>query len=240
LFSMAWNYDGSLLGASSKDKKIRMLDPRQTSSAQTINAFDGAQSSKIFWVPKFNWIGATGFSKTAKRQVKMFDLRKSNDAILSNDIDQAAGVILPHWDNDNGVLYLAAKGEGNINYYELENDEKIMHNLGAYRNPVPQKGGGWLPQRAMDVWKCEVGRFLKLTAHSIIPISFIVPRKSGAEIFQPDIYPDAFAGKFALTADQWASGQNKPPILMSLDPKIRQDLTEDKNGNVKFVKKKNI
>jgi len=226
LFSMAWNYDGSLLGASSKDKKIRMLDPRQTSSAQTINAFDGAQSSKIFWVPKFNWIGATGFSKTAKRQVKMFDLRKSNDAILSNDIDQAAGVILPHWDNDNGVLYLAAKGEGNINYYELENDEKIMHNLGAYRNPVPQKGGGWLPKRAMDVWKCEVARFLKLTESSVIPISFIVPRKAGGDVFQKDIFPDAYAGVPSLSAQDWLSGQNKDPVLMSMDPKNSKEPTK--------------
>ncbi|ETO34321.1 hypothetical protein RFI_02774, partial [Reticulomyxa filosa] len=32
LYSMGWNYDGSLLGASSKDKKIRLFDPRQTSN----------------------------------------------------------------------------------------------------------------------------------------------------------------------------------------------------------------
>jgi len=133
---------------------------------------------------------------------------------------------------------MVGKGDGTISHYELANDDKKLYLLGTYRNPEPQKGGVWVPKKSLDVWKCEVGRFLKLTAHSIIPISFIVPRKSGAEIFQPDIYPDAFAGKFALTADQWASGQNKPPILMSLDPKIRQDLTEDKNGNVKFVKKK--
>jgi len=89
LYSMGWNYDGSLLGVSSKDKKLRLFDPRQTSTAQSIAAFDGAQSSKLFWVPKFGWIGATGFSKAAKRQLKLFDLRKWNESILSNDVDQA-------------------------------------------------------------------------------------------------------------------------------------------------------
>jgi len=110
------------------------LIPDKTSTAQSIAAFDGAQSSKLFWVPKFGWIGATGFSKAAKRQLKLFDLRKSNESILSNDVDQAAGVILPHWDNDNGVLYLVGKGEGNINYFELDNDDKILYTLGMYRS----------------------------------------------------------------------------------------------------------
>jgi len=91
----------------------------------------------------------------------------------------------------------------------------------------------------LDVWKCEVSRFLKLTAKSVIPISFIVPRKSGEEVFQADIYPDAFAGKAALSAEEWANGQNKAPILMSLDPSVRQDLiSTDDDGNVQFVKKK--
>jgi len=156
----------------------------------------------------------------------------------THTVDQVSSILQPMYDNYIGILYMLGKGDGTISHYELANDDKKLYLLGTYRNPEPQKGGVWIPKKSLDVWKCEVGRFLKLTAHSIIPISFIVPRKSGAEIFQPDIYPDAFAGKFALTADQWASGQNKPPILMSLDPKIRQDLTEDKNGNVKFVKKK--
>jgi coronin-1B/1C/6 len=219
LFSLEWNHDGSLLGSSSKDKKIRMFDPRQLDKAQSTVAFDGTQTSKIFWVPKFGWIGATGFSKSAKRQVKLFDLRKSTEPILSNDIDQSAGVLLPHWDNDNGILFLAAKGEGNINYYELENDEKMMHNLSAYRSTVPQKGGGWLPKKCMDVWKCEIDRFLKLTESSVIPVSFIVPRKAGTEVFQKDIFPDAYAGEPALSASDWLAGQNKDPILTSMDPK---------------------
>ncbi|ETO31192.1 Coronin [Reticulomyxa filosa] len=223
LYSLAWNYDGSQIASSSKDKKIRIFDPRQSDSSQVIAAFDGHQCSKIFWVPKFGWIGATGFSKSAKRQVRIFDLRKSNDSILSHDVDQAAGVLLPHWDNDNGVLYMVGKGEGYINYFELDNDEKILHALGTFRSTVSQKGGGWVPKKAMDVWKCEVARFLKLTESSVIPISFIVPRKAGAEIFQKDIFPDAYAHVASLSAEEWLSGQNKDPVLMSMDPKNSKD-----------------
>jgi len=238
IYSMSWNYDGSMLGTTAKDKKLQIFDPRKPTAAQVAESFDGAKSSKIFWVPYLNWVGATGHTKTAKRQVKLWDLKDMSKPIETHTIDQASSILQPMYDNDNGVLYLVGKGDGTINHYELVNDDKKIYLLGTFRNTEPQKGGGWVPKKGLDVWKCEVGRFLKLTAKSVTPISFIVPRKSGEEVFQADIYPDAFAGKPALSAEEWANGQNKPPILMSLDPSVRQDLNQDDDGNVQFVKKK--
>merc|ERR1712244_44533 len=72
---------------------------------------------------------------------------------------------------------------------------------GSYRATDPQKGGGWMAKRSCNVWQCEVNRFFKLTKNSVIPISFRVPRKSGADVFQEDIYPDTYAGKAAMTDD---------------------------------------
>ncbi|ETO18464.1 hypothetical protein RFI_18800, partial [Reticulomyxa filosa] len=194
-------------------------------------------NSKMFWIQKFGWIGATGFSKSAKRQLKLYDLRKLNDPVLANEVDQAAGVLLPHWDNDNGILYLVGKGEGNINYFELENDEKILYTLSVYRSNIPQKGGGWVPKKTMDVWKCEVARFLKLTQNAVIPISFFVPRKAGADVFQKDIFPDAYAHTPSLSAEEWTSGQNKDPGLVSMDPK---NSSSKQTSTAQFSKKANI
>jgi len=239
IHSMSWNSDGSLIGTTAKDKKLQVFDPRQPSAAQVVESFDGAKSSKVFWVPCLNWIGSTGHTKTAKRQIKLWDLKNMSKPLETNTIDQASSVLQPMYDNDNGVLYLVGKGDGTITYHELVNDDKKIYPLGLFRDNEPQKGGGWVSKKGLDVWKCEVSRFLKLTAKSVIPISFIVPRKSGEEVFQADIYPDAFAGKAALSAEEWANGQNKAPILMSLDPSVRQDLiSTDDDGNVQFVKKK--
>jgi len=238
IYSMSWNADGSMIGATAKDKKLQLFDPRKPTAAQVVESFDGAKSSKIFWIPCLNWVGATGHTKASKRQMKLWDLKDMSKPIETHTIDQASSILQPMYDNDNGVLYLVGKGDGTINYYELVNDDKKIYLLGTFRNTEPQKGGGWVSKKGLDVWKCEVARFLKLTAKSIIPISFIVPRKNGEEVFQADIYPDAFAGKSALSAEEWANGQNKAPILMSLDPNVRQDLNKDDDGNVQFVKKK--
>merc|ERR1712060_338191 len=113
------------------------------------------------------------------------------------------------------------------------NDDKMLYHLGQYRATEPQKGGGWLAKRACDVWKCEVNRFFKLTKNSIIPVSFVVPRKSGADVFQEDIYPDTYAGKPALSADEWLKGANKEPVTVTMDPEKRTD----DSGGVLFKKK---
>ena len=182
-----------------------------------------------------NWIGATGFNKQAKRQLKVWDLRNLDKPIHASQIDQASAVLMPHYDDDNGVLYLAGKGEGTVTWSELVNDNRIVYSLGQYRNPEPQKGGGWVPKRALNVMRCEVQRFLKLTKDSVRPISLIVPRKSGADIFQEDIFPDCVSGKPALSADEWADGENKDPLRMKMDPSVRP---KEDGTQTAFVKKK--
>jgi len=235
--TMEWNNDGSRLACGGKDPAIRIYDPRDIDKAQTISdAFDGSKGSKVFWAESHGWIGGTGFSRQAKRQMKIWDLRKLDKALYENDIDQAAGSLYPNYDPDIGILYLVGKGEGNVSYYELVNDDKIAYLLSAYRNAEPQKGGGWLPKRACDVWKCEIARFYKLTASTVIPISFIVPRKAGAEVFQEDIFPNAYAGRPSLQADEWLKGDNKQPITSSMNPALKEDNKSQSSGSQ--VKKK--
>ncbi|ETO24477.1 actin binding protein [Reticulomyxa filosa] len=172
--------------------------------------------------------------------MKIWDLRKLEKPLYENDIDQAASVLYPYFDNDNGLLYLTGKGEGNITYYELVNDDKIAYLLSAYRNPEPQKGGGWLPKRACDVWKCEIAREHYTNQSNNKNFFFVickVPRKAGAEVFQEDIFPDAFAGRPALQSDVWLKGENKPPVTTSMNPALKENTSSTSQVST-FVKKK--
>jgi len=237
IMTMEWNNDGSRIACAGKDAAIRIYDPRKVEEAQTIpDCFDGSKGSKVFWAESLGWIGGTGFSRSAKRQMKIWDLRKLEKPLYECDIDQAASVLYPYFDNDNGLLYLPGKGEGNISYYELVNDDRVAYQISAYRNNDPQKGGGWLPKRACQVWKCEVARFYKLTANTVVPISFMVPRKAGGEVFQEDIYPNAYAGIPALQAEEWLNGDNKTPVTVTMNPALREDTTSQ--GTATFTKKK--
>ena len=71
----------------------------------------------------------------------------------------------------------------------MHNDNKEFYPLGAYRNPDPKKGSRWVPKRALDLWKCESQRFIKLTSEAARRISYklFVQRKAGADVFQENI-----------------------------------------------------
>ncbi|KAF4090832.1 hypothetical protein AMELA_G00056250 [Ameiurus melas] len=88
---------------------------------------------------------------------------------------------------------------------------------------------GVMPKRGLDVCSCEVFRFYKLvTTKSLIePLSMIVPRRS--ESYQEDIYPMTAGKEAAMTAEEWLSGMDKGPVLVSLKPGVvtKVELDED-------------
>lgn len=97
-------------------------------------------------------------------------------------------------------------------------DKPHLSYLTEYRSYNPQKGIGVMPKRGLDVSSCEIFRFYKLiTTKSLIePVSMIVPRRS--ESYQEDIYPPTAGAQPSLTAQEWLSGMNRDPILVSLRP----------------------
>jgi coronin-1B/1C/6 len=139
------------------------------------------------------------------------------------DIDQAAGVIMPFYDDDSQLLYLAGKGDGNIRYYEFVDETPWCFYINEFRSTAAAKGMAMVPKRGLDLMKCETARLLKLTTNSIEPLSFVVPRKSDA--FQDDLFPPTFAGVPSLTVSQWNSGMDKPPTLMDLRPGAKPPTT---------------
>lgn len=234
-FSMEFNNDGSLLAVSTKSKNCQMFDPRAPEQVNTFNICGGSKTSKLFWVPTYNWIGATCFNKQAKRELRLWDLKDTSKELFSYVIDQASSVLMPHYDPDTRMLYFAGKGEGQVSYSELVNDKRFIYQLGAYRDTAPQKGGCFVPKRALDTTKCEVARFLRLNQDSVVPVSFVVPRKTGKDIFQADIYPDTKSGLPSMSADEYIAGANKDPVMCSMDPDKRGDENEEKQ--VELVKK---
>jgi len=147
-----------------------------------------------------------GFSKTTERQFSLWDPRNLATAFKTENIDTSAGILMPFFDPDVNVLYLAGKGDGNIRYYEVVDESPYIHFLSEFKSASPQRGMGWTPKVSMDFGTCEIARLLKLTGTAIEPISFNVPRKS--DMFADDLYPDTFGGEPSLSASQWIGGSN--------------------------------
>jgi coronin-1B/1C/6 len=214
---IVWDSFGDNYATSCKDKSVRICDARSGSIGSVIEcAHEGSKSVKLTYLGSMDKLVTVGFSKQSQRQFKVWDLRNLSAELKKNDIDQAAGSIMPFFDPDTCLLYLAGKGDGNVRYYEMVDENPYFHGLNEYKSSVSAKGMAMLPKRGLNIMGCETARLLKLTTNSVEPLSFTVPRKS--EAFQDDIYPDTFAGMPSHSADDWLGGSSVPPVLKSLNP----------------------
>merc|ERR1711974_394481 len=71
--SVDWNYGGSLLATTSKDKKIRVIDPRSSSVAQEAAGHPGVKGSRCIWLGDKEKIFNVGFSRTSDRCYSILD-----------------------------------------------------------------------------------------------------------------------------------------------------------------------
>jgi len=234
ILDLIWNYDGSQLFSSCKDKMVRMVDPRTGVTAHTVEAHDGTKTTKLEFLGNTNKLATVGFTRQSKRQLKIWDVRNFTKELSSQDIDQAAGVMMPFYDEDINVLYLAGKGDGNVRYYEIVDEDPYQFAIGDFKTNTPCRGIAVLPKRVVKTADCEVTRMLKLCTSSVEPLCFTIPRKS--ELFQADLFPDCRAPKPALKAEDFFSGKNHAPILMSLDPKKRTDAPAESQVTMAKVK----
>jgi len=214
--SSAWDYTGTLYATASKDKKVRILDPRGQKIIGDIEAHPGVKGMRLAFLGAKEKLFTMGFSKTSERQYSIWDPRNFGTPLKTENIDTAAGIIMPFFDNDTNILYLAGKGDGNIRYYEIVDDAPYIHFLSEFKSASPQRGMGWTPKTSMDLQSCEIARLLKITGNACEPISFTVPRKG--DIFQDDLYPPTYAGQPELTLDKWAGGANASPKQVTLSP----------------------
>ncbi|KAF5101257.1 hypothetical protein D0Z00_000927 [Geotrichum galactomycetum] len=214
--SFSFNHDGSLLATVSRDKTIRIWDIRAEKVIQEGPGHTGAKASKVVWLGDKDRIVTTGFSKLSDRQYALWNTNDIAAGPIGGFIylDGSSGSCFPYYDDSTNCLYLSGKGDGNVRYFEFENDDFFP--LSEYMSSDPQRGMAFLPKRAVNMHEHEVVRFFKSVNDSTIePISFIVPRR--AETFQDDIYPPAYAGEPSLTAEEWVSGKNSPPKVISLE-----------------------
>lgn len=148
-------------------------------------------------------------------------LAKGENEPLSTDCDYR-----------DAQLLTTGHSDGNIRYYEYENDK--FEYLSEYKSADPQRGIAFLPRRGINVSKferatCEQSQLIPCQVHEnevmrafktvndtyIEPISFTVPRR--AETFQADIFPPAVGLRPAVSAKEWLDGKTGLPAKIDLE-----------------------
>ncbi|XP_075915804.1 coronin-1C-like isoform X1 [Petromyzon marinus] len=231
IYSAAWNRVGSLVVTASRDKRVRVIDPRKGCTvAERMTPHEGIRPMRALFT-RDDLVFTTGFTRMSERQFGLWDPKKFEEPITLQELDSSNGVLIPYYDMDTNIIYLCGKGDCTIRYFEVTPEPPYVHFLNLFSSKEPQRGMGFMPKRGLDVNKCEIARFYKLHERRCEPIIMTVPRKS--DLFQDDLYPDTAAAQAAIEADEWLSGKDGEPVLVSL----RAGYVSTRSKDVKVVRR---
>lgn len=211
---LAWQPLGSLLATTARDKTVRIFDPRAGLEAvMEAGSHQGVKDSKLVWVDD-QTILTTGFTASRNRQVMIRDSRNISSPVHSLDLDISSGILLPLYDPDTRMMFLAGRGDTHTQFVEITKTDPYIA-PGLRYSGEQTKGACLVPKRALNVMNGEVNRLLVVADTSIIPVTWKVPRKSYHD-FHSDIFPDTAGPVAAMGAQDWLQGSNLAPDKISL------------------------
>ena len=68
------------------------------------------KGGRVTWLRKKNLIFTNGFGKGSDRQMALYDPRKLSQRLTLQVIDTSNSSLLPFYEEDNGIMFLAGKG----------------------------------------------------------------------------------------------------------------------------------
>eukprot|EP01133_Synstelium_polycarpum_P012900 gene12900-15153_t len=225
--SLSINYTGEQFLTSCKDKKMRIFDPRGNTIISETISHTGTKGAKALWLGDKPAIFSVGFNKSSEREWQLYDSRNLEAGPRATGVfDHLSGVITPYYDEDTGVIFLAGKGDGSIRMMEINDEEPYVHFLTEYSSGTPQIGIAPVSKHKLNVGKCEIARFFKVSDSTVEPLQMNVPR-TRTEFFQDDIFVPTRVRTPSMTASEWFDDSAcVAPELVSICPSTMTPLSQ--------------
>ncbi|NXW41310.1 CORO7 protein, partial [Nyctiprogne leucopyga] len=112
------------------------------------------------------------------------------------------------------------QGENLLYCFEVAPTQPALTQVTQCRTEGSTRGLAAVPRLALDVMACEVLRVLQLTDTALVPVTYLVPRKS-IQDFHEDLFPDCAGTLPATGAQAWWAGDNQQVRKVSLHPARR-------------------
>ncbi|KAJ3339965.1 Coronin-7 [Gonapodya sp. JEL0774] len=223
IFAMTWSPDGTKVATVSKDKKIRVVDPRSGKLLGQADCAEGGKGGRVVWVGERIFV--IGFGKGSLRQIEVHH-SSTLTKLATVPIDVSPSLLSAQFDPDTNLLYLAGRGESAVRIWEVSQEEPYAKDLSRFETGQLQQGFALSRKEECDVRGIEVNKAWRLTSAGIELVSFKVPRTRD-EFFQDDLFPpttDRTTSTF--TAAAWLGGANADLPKISLKPSDMIALSE--------------
>ncbi|RUP51924.1 hypothetical protein BC936DRAFT_144358 [Jimgerdemannia flammicorona] len=226
IYSAIWSYDGRLIATTSKDKKVRIFDARTKEKITEGPSHDSVRASRLVWLGETGRLASIGFGRGSSREIIVYNTADlSTGAVDKKSIDVSPSSMVPYYDTDCSILYLAGSGDRSIHTYEVTihpsnsgNKVPIINSLPTVELLTLQQGFAFTPKRHCNVRAVEIAKMYRLTPTSVETIGVNVPR-SRTEFFQDDIFiPTHDIENPSLDSVAWFAGENKELRRVDLRP----------------------
>ncbi|XP_015122685.1 coronin-1A-like, partial [Diachasma alloeum] len=140
------------------------------------SSHQNSKESRIVWLCSTSSILTTGFNNESMRQIYVRDVRHFANPINSFELEASPGVLIPLFDPDTNMLFLAGKEDVTVRCIVVTETDPFS--IEGVRHTGKQTiGVSLVPKLALDVMHGEVNRVLQLTSNMVISITDQVPRK---------------------------------------------------------------
>ncbi|UKK02931.2 coronin [Theileria orientalis] len=232
--SCSWTPSGDKILVATKDSNVSLIDPRSGNFCDKFKAHDSNKLTCAVWLGGTygnDHIFTSGFVNNKVRQLRVWDSRKTNAHLISNDIDSSPSPLIPHWDPHTGILTIASKGDLTVRIFQYMDGE--LSRAGEFKATGSLKSFCMIPTQICDRAKCELGRFLFNTdCKQINATSLYIIRRSSSTTMS-DLYAEPFENKKHTMAD-WMVGHERHSVFPSIFKKKCAEMVKDKDAGCKF------
>lgn len=160
--SLSFKGDGSVFATNSKDKMVRIFDPRSNVPiSHCENSHQNIKDSRVVWLGDQTRVLTTGFDSNRLRQVIIRDIRNFSTPEKTLELEQSTGILIPLYDPDTNMLFLAGKGDITISYLEVTDKDPYLIE-GIRHSGEQTKGACLIAKRSLRVMEGEVNRILQV------------------------------------------------------------------------------
>ena len=216
---LQWNANGTLIGATTKNKIMNIFDPRANKMVFKHQINEKIQSAKFAWLDNDSFV-TTSWNQSGAKFLKLWDVRKvkgdlsSEGAVAEVKIDSSTTVTTPFVDKESKLIYSIGKGEAGIHTYDYS-EGKFKKGI-DFSSKEPSICSVMFDRKALDYNTLEIDRFARyVNSKKVYYVTYRIARRNPG--YNPALYPPVECGEPALTYDQWVGGETAEPIKKEIN-----------------------
>ena len=214
-----WNPNGTLVGATTKNKFMNVFDPRANKMIFKHQINEKIQSAKFAWIDNDSFV-TTSWNQSGAKFLKLWDVRKvkgdlsSEGAVTEVKIDTSTTVTTPFVDRESKLVYTIGKGEAGIHTFDYS-EGKFKKGI-DFSSKEPSICSVMFDRKALDYNTLEIDRFARyVNSKKVYYVTYRIARRNPG--YNPALYPPVECGEPALTYDQWVGGETAEPIKKEIN-----------------------